>query len=116
MAMVAGPQFKVDHLPVALAEAVVAVYLSLYLLIVGKKLLNQRNTTMKWIADSSYWVYLAHMPILLMVQFWLADIEMNMWFKFLISCVATFGIGFISYLVLVRWTALGWMLSGRNKL
>lgn len=114
MAMIGGFKFEMSHLPIAISEAYIAVYMSFYILIQGKKFLNQHNHAIKLIADSSYWVYLVHMPILLMIQFVLADIALNMWLEFLISSILTFVIGFLSYLLIVRWTPIGWMLNGKK--
>lgn len=112
--MVNGFQFTWSHLPVAIAEAYTAVAMSLYVLLMGKRYLNKQSRFIKIIADSSYWVYIVHMPVLLMVQFAIANIDMNMWIKFFSSSFLTLAIGFISYLILVRWTPIGWMLNGRK--
>lgn len=114
MQMMAGFKFDMSHLPVAIAEAYVAVYMSIYLLIIAKKFLNQHSATIKLIADSSYWIYLVHMPVLLMVQFVLADVDLGIWIEFLVSSLLTFLICFVSYLIIVRWTPIGWMLNGKK--
>ncbi len=115
MKMMAGFQFDLAHLPIAIAEAYVAAYMSFYLIAAAKTSLNKSSKLMRLIADSSYWIYIIHMPVLLMIQFTLADIELNLWIKFVISCSGTFLIGLLSYLVLVRWTPIGWMLNGRKE-
>ncbi len=103
------------HLHVAILEAYIAVYMTLYCLLIGKQLLNRQNKILKLISDSSYWVYLIHLPILLLIQFALADVDMNMWLKFLMSTFTTFFIGLVSYVLFVKWTPIGWLLNGRKK-
>ena len=99
----------------SLLEGIAAVYLTLTFLVIGKKYLNNKSQTARYIADSSYWIYLVHLPILLYIQFMLIDTELNMWIKLTFSCGATFLIGIASYALLVRWTPIGWLLNGKRK-
>lgn len=104
-----------SHYPVALAEAVVGVYMTLFCLLLGQKWLNRSNRQLKLWADASYWIYLIHLPILFMVQFILLDSDLSIWLQFVVSCVATLALAMVSYLLLVRWTPLGWLLNGRKQ-
>ncbi len=99
----------------SLLEGIAAVNLTLGLLIVGKKYLNHKSRISRYIADSSYWVYLIHLPVLIYIQFMLIDKELNLWIKFFISCGATVFIGIGSYALLVRWTPIGALLNGKRK-
>ncbi|WP_154222035.1 acyltransferase family protein [Marinicella rhabdoformis] len=104
-----------SHLPVALAESVVALYMTLFCLLLGQRYLNRSNKQLKLWADASYWIYLIHLPLLFMVQFYLMDSGWHMGWQFLTSCAVTLGVGMLSYLVMVRPTPLGWLLNGRKK-
>jgi peptidoglycan/LPS O-acetylase OafA/YrhL len=104
-----------SHIYTVICEVFIAVYMTIYCLLLGRKFLNKQNNFLKLISDSSYWVYLIHLPVLLMIQFALTDIEMNMWLKFFISTFTTLLIAMVSYLVLVRRTPIGWLLNGRKK-
>ena len=115
MFMMSGMKMELSHLPVAIAEAYISVYMTLYCLILGRQYLNKQNKVLKLISDSSYWVYLIHFPLLLIIQFYLLDVEMNMWIEFIISSFLTFGIGIFSYIILVRHTPIGWLLNGKKK-
>lgn len=115
MALAGGFQPESSHLPIALAEAYISVFMTLYCLIIGKQLLNKSNKWLKLIADSSYWIYLIHFPVLMMIQFYLLDIHISIWLKFLISCLLTFTIGLSSYVILVKHTPIGWLLNGRKR-
>jgi peptidoglycan/LPS O-acetylase OafA/YrhL len=70
---------------------------------------------MRLVADSSYWVYIIHLPVLFWIQFHLLDSDWNIWVQFLVSSFGTLAIGFASYLLLVRWTPIGWLLNGRKR-
>jgi len=104
-----------EHFITVLFQAVGAVYFSLLALIVGKKLFNYSNRLMRYIADSSYWLYLVHIPLLLVIQFPLIDLNINLWLKFIISLMAIFFIGFVSYWYLVRNSFIGVLLNGKKQ-
>ncbi|MCW8997637.1 MAG: acyltransferase family protein [Kangiellaceae bacterium] len=111
---VEGISFSVEHLIVAALECYVAVYMTLVCLIYGKSLLNAESKLFRYVADSSYWVYIIHLPLLFIIQYWLLDIEMNLWIKFIISSFGTLGIGIISYTLIVRSTPIGSLLNGKR--
>ncbi|MGJ8662429.1 MAG: acyltransferase family protein [Marinicella sp.] len=98
----------------AIAESFTAWYMTLSCLIMGHKWLNQKQQVVRYIADSSYWIYLIHIPVLFMVQFVFLDIQWNLWVEFLLSTLITFAIGISSYALLVRWTPIGWLLNGKR--
>lgn len=104
-----------DNLLMAVSSSITAAYMTLFCLTAGNRWLNQHNQVFRYIADSSYWIYIIHLPLLFMIQYVLLDLNWNTWFKFALSCVLTMGIGLLTYAVLVRWTAIGWLLNGRRK-
>ena len=78
----------------------------------------------RWLADSSYWVYIVHLPVAAFLTFWLAHLDRQGWLdlgigfapgaelKFLAACALTGAIGLLSYRYLVRYTFLGTLLNG----
>ena len=56
----------------------------------------------------------ACLPVLFQIQFWLLDVEANLWIKFAISSFGTLAIGILTYAALIRWSPIGWMLNGRR--
>lgn len=69
---------------------------------------------LRYIADSSYWLYLLHLPILFQIEVWIAGIPMNWILKFLIYNLAAIAVLVPSYHYLVRSTFIGTMLNGRK--
>jgi len=106
--------FSWSHLLTALLEAVVAVYMTLLCLVIGRSLLNKENKIMRLVSNSSYWIYIIHLPVLFYIQFLLLDVSWNIWVEFLVSSLGTFAIGLITYFLFVKWTPIGWMLNGRK--
>ncbi len=107
--------FSLKHLGVAVIEAYATLFLTLAFLILGKKYLDIRHGGLRYIADSSYWVYIIHFPVLMLIQIHLVDVEISIWLKFLVSSLLTLSLGLVSYVILVRYTPVGWLLNGRKK-
>lgn len=103
------------NLFLATLQAFVSVYMVMALLVLGKKFLNRENVVTRYIAQSSYWVYLVHVPIVLFIQILLMDSELNLWLKYFLTVIVAFTISLLSYQILVRHTPIGWMLNGRKR-
>jgi glucan biosynthesis protein C len=88
--------------------------MTLYCLIVGKQYLNRQSKTFRLIADSSYWVYLLHVPVLLFIQFHLITLDINVWLKLFFSSLAAITFGLVTYIAFVRKTPIGWLLNGKK--
>ncbi|MBI4659181.1 MAG: acyltransferase family protein [Verrucomicrobia bacterium] len=75
-----------------------------------------RNPSARWryVADSSYWIYLAHLPLVVWLQVLVGRWPLHWTLKFpLVVAVAT-PILFLSYHYLVRSTFIGAQLNGRR--
>jgi hypothetical protein len=68
----------------------------------------------RYIADSSYWLYIIHLPIQFQIQLWLAPIEMHWLLKYSVYMAITFAVMIPTYHYLVRSTWLGVLLNGRR--
>jgi len=69
----------------------------------------------RYIADSSYWVYLIHLPIVLALQIWVSPWSWPALLKYTFILGVSFPIMLLSYHVLVRRTFIGSMLNGLRK-
>lgn len=116
MAMaVGGPEISIQKTILAVLGAYVTLYMVLVMLVIGKDFFDKRSAAVKLIADSSYWIYLIHIPVIFAIQFALMDVSWPLWAEFSISALGAFAVGFVTYLLLVRWTPIGWLLNGRKK-
>jgi hypothetical protein len=68
----------------------------------------------RYVADSSYWLYLIHMPIVLALQVALSQLAWPWWLKFPLILGIAFPIMLVSYHYLVRSTFIGGVLNGRR--
>lgn len=75
---------------------------------------SQHSTAMRYISDSSYWVYLIHLPIAAIIPAFIWKLPIPALIKFLIVLLTTTMICFISYHYLVRHTFIGKFLNGKR--
>ena len=68
----------------------------------------------RYFSDSSYWMYLLHLPIQFQILLWLSDKPWTGLLKFLVYVVGTSLVLLPSYHFLVRPTWIGWLLNGRT--
>jgi len=103
----------------SLLESALASYLSALLtlsaLLVGQRFLARSNAWLKFCADSSYWVYLIHLPIILFLQTLLIPITLPVSVKLLVVILATWLFCVATYFMFVRYTPIGWMLNGKRS-
>ena len=115
MATANGAELNARQVGISALEAFMSVHLTLASLVLGKQYLDKANATIRFIADSSYWVYIMHLPTLIFIQYLLLDTHWNVWLEFGISSLGTIPLGMITYVALIRWTPIGWMLNGRRS-
>lgn len=76
--------------------------------------LRQPSPAARYLADSSYWIYLAHIPIVTGLQVWFYEWD-SVWLKLLVINAISFGLLFASYHAGVRFTWLGRWLTGPRQ-
>lgn len=78
------------------------------------KYYNNASKKMRYVSDSSYWVYLIHLPLTIIIPAFLINWEVSGIIKFLINLSLTSLICFVSYHFLVRKTFIGLFLNGKK--
>jgi peptidoglycan/LPS O-acetylase OafA/YrhL len=68
----------------------------------------------RYVADSSYWVYLLHLPVVVALQVWLARVPLHWSLKLPLILLLATPVLFFSYDRLVRPTWVGRWLNGRR--
>jgi hypothetical protein len=77
--------------------------------------MNHRRPVIRYLADSSYWLYLMHLPVVLWLQIWLTGLAWSSWLKLLLVNCLTTAVRLLSYQVLVPYTFLGATLNGPRE-
>lgn len=114
IAPIVQPQWNV-RLPLMLCIAYVSTFMSIVGLVVAKKVLNKKSNLMRYMSDASYWIYIIHLPVLFLIQFWLLDQNGGVVYKFLFSSFVTLAICLAGYSLFVRWSPVGWLLNGKRQ-
>jgi peptidoglycan/LPS O-acetylase OafA/YrhL len=78
------------------------------------RFLSNYSATRRYIADASYWIYLAHLPVVAALAVWVGHWQLHWGFKYPFILVTSFSVLFLSYHFLVRPTFIGQLLNGRK--
>lgn len=97
--------------------ALLSLSLLIWLVIFGLmgmfgRYLNGGNFYIRYISDSSYWLYLIHLPIVMYLQVVLAESNIAAFWKFMIISLITIIVCLITYRYIVRYTFIGKILNG----
>lgn len=76
-------------------------------------IIKNENSYIRYLSDSSYWLYIIHLPLVMELQFLVRDWSINAFLKFLLINITTMVLLLISYHLLVRSTWIGLLLNGR---
>jgi peptidoglycan/LPS O-acetylase OafA/YrhL len=77
-------------------------------------LFNGENRKIRWLSDSAYWLYLAHLPLMMAIQIWVSDWEFPLVLKFLFVILSTTAVLLILYQVMIRYSFIGTILNGKK--
>jgi hypothetical protein len=80
-----------------------------------RRYLSRESPRIRYISDSSYWLYLGHLPLVIGLQNVVRDGPLPALLKCLFICVVTTGIMLLSYRYMVRYTWIGRLLNGPRK-
>ena len=75
---------------------------------------SQPSKRIRYISDSSYWVYVIHLPLVFFIPAFFHQSEMNLLIKFIINAAIVTATCFLSYHYFVRKTFIGKFLNGRK--
>ena len=96
-------------------QVVFAWLMSFGLMGMFRELFSKENRTMRYISDSSYWLYLAHLPLVIVIQAVMRNWPIPAFVKFSIVCAVTSALLLASYQYCVRYTRIGSLLNGPRK-
>ena len=97
-----------------LLKLVCAVLFSFGFIGLAERRFGSESKRLRWLSDSSYWIYLIHLPIVTMITFMMFGVSIPVEIKFLLAIVLTSLIGILTYKYLVRRTLVGVLLNGKR--
>jgi glucans biosynthesis protein C len=107
----------IDQTPLLLKSGINAIAIWLFIFgILGLFLrhANKQLIIFNYISESSYWIYIVHLPIVGLVPGLIANWPLATTVKFLLVIIMTFLIGITSYRYFVRSTFIGEFLNGKR--
>jgi len=79
------------------------------------RLFDRPSITVRYVADSSYWLYIIHLPIVIWLQIAFAEFSLHWSIKLVTISVLTIFISIVLYDLFVRSTFIGAFLNGKRK-
>jgi len=114
IALQMGEEFELRK-PIVSFLSATFVWLLIFAMIgLFRKFCSKENPRIRYISDSAYWLYLGHLPIIQLVQIWVAEWPIPSLIKYVFVCIATTGLLLLSYRYLIRFTWVGTMLNGKR--
>ncbi len=102
--------------PLSVLTQVLYVWLMSFGLIgMFRDLFSGESKTFRYISDSSYWLYLAHLPLIIVAQALVRTWPIPAFAKLLLVCTVTSALLLLSYQLFVRYTPIGTLLNGPRK-
>lgn len=106
----AGPALRAY----AAAYAVALIALTLAVVGAGMRWFAEPSPRVRYLADASYWMYIAHLPLVLALQALLAPLDAPWWLKFAAVAAGSCALLLWTYRVAVRPSWIGALLNGRR--
>ena len=90
------------------------VWLMIFGLIgVFRTFFSGESLKIRFVSDSAYWLYIAHLPLIQVLQIWVSAWPIPSLTKVVLVCVVTTALLLVSYRYLIRYTPIGTMLNGK---
>jgi hypothetical protein len=105
---------KTHPLGAGLAQVLFAWLMCFGCLGLFRRYLDRENPSIRYLADSAYWLYIAHHPLVALFQGWMRPWDLHPLLKWGLLTVFLLGVLLGSYHLLVRNTWLGVLLNGRR--
>ncbi len=80
-----------------------------------RAMLRKERPAARYLSDASYWMYIAHLPLIIVGQVLVRDWNIPALAKFLLVCGAVSAILLVTYHFLVRYTPVGTLLNGKRE-
>ena len=109
------PHYVAAHVAYAVSYALTMSSLVSLTIGVFKKLCQRPNAFVRYVADSSYWMYLVHLPVVVWLQVAVAELPLHWSIKLAFISTITIALSLFTYDLFVRSTFIGWVLNGLRR-
>ena len=109
-----GPESTGDRVMFSVLQVSYAWAMSFGMIGLFHRLMGSHRWWVRYLSDSSYWLYLVHIPLLMVIQFLVRDWPVPSFLKFILVCFTTTALLLLSYQLCVRNTWIGQLLNGRR--
>ena len=75
-------------------------------------LLSSPSFTVRYLSDASYWMYLAHLPLVVVAHWVVVDWPVSYHLKYILTCAGVTAVLLITYQLFIRYTFIGNVLNG----
>ena len=79
-----------------------------------RAVLSKERYWVRYLSDSSYWMYLTHLTLVIALQAWVRTWQIDPLLKFAFIVFTTCAVLLIMYQLVVRYTFIGTMLNGKR--
>ena len=77
--------------------------------------MNKGRYAVRYVSDSSYWLYITHLPLIIMIHYTIREWEFPAILKFALLCAVATAILLLIYQAVVRYTWVGVLLNGPRR-
>lgn len=109
------PHFTAAHVGFTLGYATLMWTLVALTLGVFRRWCSRPQPVVRYLADSSYWMYLIHLPVVVWLQVAVAEVPLPWSLKLVFVSGTTIALALLTYDLFVRSTWLGQILNGRRR-
>ena len=102
------------HLAASVLQATYAWLMTFGCIGLFRSLLTRENSWIRYLSDSSYWMYLAHLPLVIAAQAVIRSWPGPALIKLTLLSVVLTGFLLLTYQTLVRYTWIGLFLNGKR--
>ncbi len=106
--------FSLYHSLASLLEAVYAWLMIYAFLGFFRRFFSTENPKIRYLSDSAYWLYLAHLPLVMALQILVSGWDFPGPLKLLGILIVTTAVLLLTYQWFVRYTWIGAVLNGRK--
>ena len=110
-----NPYFNAARAGFTLGYATLMWTLVSFTLGVFRHFCSQTRPVVRYLADSSYWMYLIHLPVVVWLQVAVADLPIHWSLKLTFVSTVTIALALLTYDLFVRPSLIGQILNGRRR-